>query len=100
MTKVVCPPFRPNGLSAFLKMISLPYRIIRDCIQIIRLQLNPAIIEQHNWKWGVQLCLTVPPSAMPIIPQGMSAIVTSQSKILLYVSIFFKERFIFSFMMV
>ncbi len=86
MTKVVCPPFRPNGLSAFLKMISLPSRIIRDCIQIIRLQLNPAIIEQHNWKWSVQLCLTVPPSAMPIIPQGMSAIVTSQSKILLYVS--------------
>ena len=68
-TKVVSPPFRPNGLAAFARMISLPPRILRDCIQIIRLQLVPSIVEQHNWKWNVQLCLTVPYSASQIVPQ-------------------------------
>ena len=80
------PPFRPNGLAAFARMISLPPRILRDCIQIIRLQLVPSIVEQHNWKWNVQLCLTVPYSASQIVPQGMPGIVTSATKILIFVS--------------
>jgi mediator of RNA polymerase II transcription subunit 14 len=84
-SKVVSPPFRPYGLAAFAKLVSLPTRIIKDCIQIIRLQLIPTIIEQQGWKWNVQLCLTVPPSSMPIVRPGMSAIVTSASKILIYV---------------
>ncbi|XP_021960036.1 mediator of RNA polymerase II transcription subunit 14 isoform X1 [Folsomia candida] len=83
-TKVVSPPFRPYGLAAFAKLVSLPTRIIKDCLQIIRLQLIPSIVEQQGWKWNVQLCLTVPPSQMPIVRPGMSAIVTSHSKILLY----------------
>ena len=97
-------------------MISLPPRIIRDLIQIIRLQLIPSIVEQQGWKWHVQLCLTVPPAAIPIIAPGyysysiiinpttvfslrtsqfstlvliftgMPAVVISQSKFLIYVS--------------
>ncbi|CAG7734428.1 unnamed protein product [Allacma fusca] len=83
-TKVVSPPFRPNGLAAFARMISLPPRILRDCIQILRFQLCPSSGEHATRKWNVQLCLTVPHSSMPIIPQGMPAIVTSASKILIY----------------
>jgi mediator of RNA polymerase II transcription subunit 14 len=87
ITKVVSPPFRPNGLAAFAKLVSLPTRIIKDCIQIIKLQLIPSIVQQHGWRWSVQLCLTVPPSPMPILRAGTSAIVTSQNKILFYVSL-------------
>ncbi len=85
-TKVVRPPFRPNGLAAFARMVSLPPKIIRDCIRIIRVQLIPSIVDQHGWQWHVQFCLTVPPAAIPIIPQGMPAVVISQSKFLIFVS--------------
>jgi mediator of RNA polymerase II transcription subunit 14 len=83
-TKVVRPPFRPNGLVAFARMVSLPPKIIRDCIKIIRVQLIPSIVEQQGWLWKVQFCLTVPPAAIPIIPQGMPAVVISQSKFLIF----------------
>jgi len=79
-SKVVRPPFRPNGLAAFARMISLPPRIIRELIQIIRLQLIPSIVEQQGWNWIPQLCLTVPPPALPIIAPGKKVTIKIENK--------------------
>lgn len=37
--KVFCPPYKLNALTAMGRIISAPYRIVKDCIQIMKLEL-------------------------------------------------------------
>lgn len=50
----------------------------------------PSLIQQHQLKWAVQWCLRIPPSATPIVPTGMAAVIVCRNKILFFVSIFEK----------
>jgi len=37
--KVVCPPFKPQALLAYARMLSVPYNVLKDFVQIMRLEL-------------------------------------------------------------
>ncbi|KAL3884058.1 hypothetical protein ACJMK2_030281 [Sinanodonta woodiana] len=77
--KVACPPYKSNALTAFGRLLRAKSRIVRDCIQIMRLEL----MQDRNAKWSVQLCLTVPPSAAHIAPAGTPAIVVMTKVVLM-----------------
>ncbi|XP_023219267.1 mediator of RNA polymerase II transcription subunit 14-like [Centruroides sculpturatus] len=68
--KVVCTPFKPNGFLAFSRILNAPVQILKNCINIMRLELFP----DRSFKWSVQWCLTIPPSAPKLGPPGMSAV--------------------------
>ena len=82
------PPFKPNAVSSFCSMLSIPVNILKDIIQIMRLDLMPGLAQQQNYRWSVQWTLRVPPSAVPIVPVGMAGAMISRNKILIFVSIF------------
>ena len=39
VTKVVCAPFKPNGFLAYVRILNAPIKILKDCIQLMRLEL-------------------------------------------------------------
>ncbi|KAK0042754.1 mediator of RNA polymerase II transcription subunit 14 [Biomphalaria pfeifferi] len=75
--KVFCPPYRLNALTAVGRIISAPCRILKDCIQIMKLELIP----DRSMKWTVQWCLTIPPSLHFISPVGVPAFVVKTKMI-------------------
>uniref|UniRef100_A0A8C4WQZ1 Mediator complex subunit 14 n=1 Tax=Eptatretus burgeri TaxID=7764 RepID=A0A8C4WQZ1_EPTBU len=81
-TRVAGPPFKANTLNAFAKLLGAPTHILHDCVQIMRLELFP----DQSLRWGVQFCLTIPPSAPPIAPPGMPAVVL-KSKMLFFLQL-------------
>ncbi|XP_078476076.1 LOW QUALITY PROTEIN: mediator of RNA polymerase II transcription subunit 14-like [Lampetra planeri] len=81
-TRVAGPPFKANTLNAFAKLLGAPTHILRECVQIMRLELFPDL----SLNWGVQFCLTIPPSAPPIAPPGMPAVVL-KSKMLFFLQL-------------
>ncbi|XP_076466284.1 mediator of RNA polymerase II transcription subunit 14-like isoform X3 [Babylonia areolata] len=75
--KVACPPYKVNLLTAFGRLMGAPLCILKDCIQIMRLELMP----DRNLKWSVQWCLTIPPSLHFISPPGTPAILVKNKMI-------------------
>ncbi|XP_046582734.1 mediator of RNA polymerase II transcription subunit 14-like isoform X2 [Haliotis rubra] len=76
--KVAGPPYKINALTAFSRLLGAPTLILKDCIQIMRMELMP----DRNLKWSVQWCLTIPPGTGHIInaPAGTPAIVINLVK--------------------
>ncbi|XP_072035034.1 mediator of RNA polymerase II transcription subunit 14-like isoform X2 [Amphiura filiformis] len=81
-TKVGCPPYKYNAMVAFVRLLGAPTRILKDCIQLLRLELLP----DRTLKWTIQWCLTIPPSAPPLAPVGTSAVVI-KNKILFFIQL-------------
>ncbi|KAL4233347.1 Mediator of RNA polymerase II transcription subunit 14 [Mactra antiquata] len=79
--KVACPPYKSNSLTAFARLLKAQPRILKDVIQIMRLELMPN--QDRNLKWSVQLLLTVPPAYAHMAPAGTPAIVVVQKMILM-----------------
>lgn len=78
--KVASPPYKVNALTAFCRLLGAPARILKDCLQIMRLELMP----DRNLKWSVQWCLTIPPGAHPIsAPAGTPAVVVKNKMIIM-----------------
>ncbi|XP_064603828.1 mediator of RNA polymerase II transcription subunit 14-like [Liolophura sinensis] len=77
--KVACPPYKVNALRAMVRLLAAPSRILKDCIQIMKLELAPP----SNLKWSVQWCLTLPPSAHTMAPPGTAAIIVKGAKMFL-----------------
>lgn len=82
--KVCAPPYRPQALCGFGKMLIVPPQVLKDFIQIIKLELMPELAQ--GLKWNVQFCLRVPPSATPIVPIGNPAVMICRAKFLFFVS--------------
>lgn len=83
-TRIVAPPYRPNSLVMFGRLMNIsPCRLQKDFIQLMRLDMMPMV---HGFKWVMQFCLRVPPSATPIAPIGMPGIMLGRGKILFFVS--------------
>ncbi|CAG2110071.1 unnamed protein product, partial [Medioppia subpectinata] len=80
-TKVVCAPFKPNAFLAYKWILNAPIKILKDCIQLMRLELFP----DRTLKWSLQWCLTIPPAAPPIGSPGMSACLMFKSKMLIFI---------------
>ncbi|XP_060590641.1 mediator of RNA polymerase II transcription subunit 14-like isoform X2 [Ruditapes philippinarum] len=79
--KVACPPYKSNSLTAFSRLLKAQIRILKDVIQIMRLELMPN--QDRSLKWSVQLLLTVPPAYAHMAPAGTPAIVVVQKMILM-----------------
>ncbi|XP_075216285.1 mediator complex subunit 14 isoform X2 [Lycorma delicatula] len=86
-TRAASPPYKPNALSGFGRMLNVPYNVLKDFVQIMKLELVPSLIQQQQLKWAVQWCLRIPPSATPIVPTGMAAVLVCRSKILFFLQI-------------
>lgn len=37
--QVACPPYKVNALRAFCRILDTPIRILKDCVQMMRLEL-------------------------------------------------------------
>lgn len=84
-TRVVVPPYRPNSLHGFCRVLSCTPQVLRDFVQIMRLELKPDLVGEQ-FKWVVQFCMRVPPSAAPIVPIGSPGVLIVRLKILFFVS--------------
>jgi len=84
--RVMAIPFKPMALHAFARLLNAPYKILRDLVQIMKLELMPGTFGQV-FKWSVQFCLTVPPSAPSIVPIGASSVLTAKNKMLFFLYI-------------
>lgn len=87
-TRAAAPPYKPNSLSGFGCMLNVPYNVLKDFVQVMRLELISNLAQQQGLKWSVQWALRIPPSATPIAPTGMAAVLVCRSKILFFVSNF------------
>jgi hypothetical protein len=38
-TRVAAPPYKPNAVSGFGKMLNVPYNVLKDFVQIMKLEL-------------------------------------------------------------
>uniref|UniRef100_A0A1B6C077 Mediator of RNA polymerase II transcription subunit 14 n=1 Tax=Clastoptera arizonana TaxID=38151 RepID=A0A1B6C077_9HEMI len=86
-TRAAAPPYKPNALCCFGRMLSVPYNVLKDFVQIMKLELIPGLVQQQQLKWAVQWCLRIPPSATPLIPTGMASVLMCRSKILFFLQI-------------
>lgn len=82
-TKVASFPYKPNAFMSFTRLLNAPINILKDFVQLMRLELAP----DRNMKWSMQLCLTIPPAAPPIAPSGMSSIVMIKNKMLFFLQL-------------
>lgn len=86
-TRAAAPPYKPNALNGFGKMLNLPFNILKDFIQIMKLELVPSLVQQQQLKWSVQWCLRVPPSALPLIPIGTASVLICKNRVLFFLQI-------------
>ncbi|XP_068142124.1 mediator of RNA polymerase II transcription subunit 14 isoform X2 [Drosophila tropicalis] len=85
-TRVVAPPYRPNSLHSICRLLNMPAQVLKDFVQIMRLELKPELGGDHL-KWTVQMCMRMPPSAVPIVPSGNACVVLGRLKILFFLQI-------------
>lgn len=84
--RVAAPPYRPHALRGFGRTINVQPPVLKDLIQLMRLDLMPELLS--GLKWNMQFCMRVPPAAaIPIIPVGNPGVHIARQKILFYVSI-------------
>ncbi|EFN81998.1 Mediator of RNA polymerase II transcription subunit 14 [Harpegnathos saltator] len=86
-TRAATPPYKPNTLSGFGKLLNVPFNVLKDIVQLMKLELVPSLVQQQQLKWSVQWCLRIPPSATPIVPTGMAAMIVCRTKTLFFLQI-------------
>ncbi|XP_044010712.1 mediator of RNA polymerase II transcription subunit 14 isoform X2 [Aphidius gifuensis] len=86
-TRAAAPPYKPNTVSGFGKMLNVPLNVLKDFVQIMRFDLSPNLAQQQQLKWTVQWCLRIPPSATPIVPIGTAGVLVCRAKILFFLQI-------------
>lgn len=91
-TRVVIPPYKPNALHGFCRVLSCAPQVLRDFVQIMRLEMKPELAGDP-YKWTVQFCMRVPPSTAPIVPIGSPGVLIVRLKILFFVSILINSLF-------
>ena len=63
--------FRPNAAKAFIQLLNQPPLILKDCIRLMSQELQPSV--ELPRRWSFNLCLTVPPNYVNIVPVGHQA---------------------------
>ncbi|KAK4883568.1 hypothetical protein RN001_006887 [Aquatica leii] len=86
-TRAAAPPYKPNSMFGFCCMLNVSINVLKDFVQIMRLDLMPQLAQQQGYKWSVQWMLRIPPSAIPIVPTGMAACLVYRNKILFFLQI-------------
>ncbi|KAJ7377757.1 Mediator of RNA polymerase II transcription subunit 14 [Desmophyllum pertusum] len=80
-TRVVCAPYKASAITAFARLLGAPASILRDCIKIMKLELNH---DPTKLKWRVEWCLSIPPNGPEIAPPGTPAVVLKGKMFSLY----------------
>lgn len=86
-TRTASPPYKPNNMFGFCCMLNVPINVLKDFVQIMRLDLMPSLGQQQGFKWSVQFMLRIAPSAIPIVPVGMAGVLVYRNKILFFLQI-------------
>ncbi|XP_070163425.1 mediator of RNA polymerase II transcription subunit 14 isoform X4 [Polyergus mexicanus] len=86
-TRVAAPPYKHNTLSGFGRMLNIRFKVLKDFVQIMKLELVPGLVQQQQLKWSVQLCLRIPPSTGQIVPPGSEGVHVCRSKILFFLQL-------------
>lgn len=81
--KVSCFPYKSNTLMAFIQLVKAPWRILKDFIQIMKMELMP----DRSLRWSLQWCLTVPLSLNNDSLIGQSAVVIQSTKIVFMIQL-------------
>lgn len=87
-TRTVAPPYKQTSLITFCTILNVPLNVLKDFIQIMKLELIPGLAQQQGMKWSVQWMLRIPPSAPPIVPLRMAGVMIYRTNILFFVSIY------------
>lgn len=85
-TRAAAPPYKPTSMFTFCNMLNVPVNVLKDFIQIMKLELMPGLVQSQGMKWSIQWMLRVPPSAPPIVPIGMTGVLAFKAKVLFFVS--------------
>ncbi|XP_028152767.1 mediator of RNA polymerase II transcription subunit 14 isoform X2 [Diabrotica virgifera virgifera] len=86
-TRAAAPPYKPTSMFTFCSILNLPLNVLKDFIQIMKLELVPGLVQQQQMKWAVQWVLRVPPSAPNLVPLGMTGVLVFRSKVLFFLQI-------------
>lgn len=85
--KVVAPPYRPNTMLGFVRLLHSPPERLKALIQLMRFEVQPELVQQSNLKWNISLCLTFPPVAPQVFPVGQAGILGAKEKILIFMQL-------------
>ncbi|KAF7268704.1 mediator complex subunit 14 isoform X1 [Rhynchophorus ferrugineus] len=85
-TRAAAPPYKPTSTFTFCSMLNCPPNVLKDFIQIMRLDMMPQLAQQ-GMKWSVQWLLRIPPNAIPIVPTGTQGVLAFRQKILFFIQI-------------
>lgn len=86
--KVASPPYRQSSLQSFIRMFSVPPPVLKDLIQIVRLELKPEQCKSMGLHWNVQILMRTSFKSQPMFPLGTPGIVYTKNKLLTFVSFF------------
>ncbi|XP_072757173.1 mediator of RNA polymerase II transcription subunit 14 isoform X3 [Anoplolepis gracilipes] len=88
-TRVAAPPYKHNTLYGFGRMLNIRFKVLKDFVQIMKLELVPGLVQQQQLKWSVQLCLRIPPlpSTGQLVPPGSEGVHVCRSKILFFLQL-------------
>jgi hypothetical protein len=84
LCQVAAPPYRPNTISGFCRLLHCPSDALKNIIQLMKFEVQPELVIQNNLKWNISLCLTIPPVAPNIFPVGQPGIIGNKEKILIF----------------
>jgi len=85
--KVVAPPYRPNTMLGFVRLLHSQPETLKALIQLMRFEVQPELVQQSNLKWNISLCLTFPPVAPNVFPVGQAGILGTKEKILIFMQL-------------
>ena len=83
-TRVAVPPFKANAVAAFCKILQCPIEPLKDIVNLLQYEMMPELVMNQNLKWNVKLCVTVPPSARPLMPPGQPGLLRVRDKMLMF----------------
>lgn len=82
-TRVIRAPYKASAISTFVRLLGAPPNILRDCIKIMKLEMNH---DPTKLKWRVEWCLSIPPNAPEIGVRGGPAVVL-KAKMLFFIQL-------------
>jgi len=83
-TKVVAPPYRPNTINGFCRLLNCPADTLKNIVHLMKYEVQPELVVQNKLKWAVSLCLTIPPVAPNVFPVGQPGVHGNKEKILMF----------------
>ncbi|XP_065317157.1 uncharacterized protein LOC135925664 isoform X3 [Gordionus sp. m RMFG-2023] len=79
--KIFDRDFRYNSLVSYCRILGAPINVLKDCIDIMRLEF--LIGTNNSFKWNLEWCLTIPPIGPILAPIGSPAVIIKNKMLFL-----------------